>query len=285
MPQTSLISTGHRARGIVQRTHGRTGGPVTRLMSPDDLGQFLKPYVFLDLFAVEPETPTRFALHPHSGIATLTALTSGEMNYKRRDGEPASLTEGGIEWMMAGGGVWHGSSLTAPARAKGFQLWVALPPEFENADSEEVFLTSDQIAAVGPARVLLGEYQRVRSLVNPPFPMTYLHITLKADEAWTFVPPITHDVAWIALDRGCLMVEGEAAPIRASELAAFAYGTDPILIIAKESTSFVLGSARRHPHDLVTGHYSVHTNSAALAQGEARIDELGAELRRTGRLK
>jgi hypothetical protein len=38
------------ARAIVQRTRGRTHGPITRLMSPSDLGEILKPFVFLDLF-------------------------------------------------------------------------------------------------------------------------------------------------------------------------------------------------------------------------------------------
>jgi hypothetical protein len=40
-------------RAIVQRTRGRTHGPVTRLMSPSDLGEILKPFVFLDLFEHE----------------------------------------------------------------------------------------------------------------------------------------------------------------------------------------------------------------------------------------
>jgi len=43
---------------------------------------------------------------------------------------------------------------------------------------------------------------------------------------------------------------------------------------------FVIGSAVPHPHDLVLGHYSVHTSADALQAGEARIAELGAQLRR-----
>ena len=53
------------ARAIVQRTRGRTHGPATRLMSPSDFGEILKPFVFLDLFDHEGapfsagSTPTR----------------------------------------------------------------------------------------------------------------------------------------------------------------------------------------------------------------------------------
>ncbi len=67
-------------------------------------------------------------------------------------------------------------------------------------------------------------------------------------------------------------------------MAVFEDGAARIRFTALEPSSFVLGSARRHPYPLVTGYYSVHTNQAALAQGEAKIVELGDELRRAGRL-
>jgi hypothetical protein len=54
------------ARAIVQRTRGRTHGPVTRLMSPSDFGEILKPFVFLDLFDHEG-APFNGALHPTPG--------------------------------------------------------------------------------------------------------------------------------------------------------------------------------------------------------------------------
>jgi len=49
--------------------------------------------------------------------------------------------------------------------------------------------------------------------------------------------------------------------------------------------SFVLGSAVKHPHPLVLGYYSVHTSSAALREGEARIQKIGMRLREEGRLQ
>ena len=58
------------ARTILRRTRGRTHGPVTRLMSPSDFGEILKPFVFLDLFDHQG-APFDGGLHPHSGIATL----------------------------------------------------------------------------------------------------------------------------------------------------------------------------------------------------------------------
>ena len=58
-------------RKIVRRTRGSHNGPLTRLMSPSDLGQVLKPFVFLDFFEMESASFPGFGLHPHSGIATV----------------------------------------------------------------------------------------------------------------------------------------------------------------------------------------------------------------------
>ena len=67
-------------RAIAQRTQGRAHGPMTRLMSPSDFGEILKPFVFLDLFDHEG-APFNGALHPHSGIATLTYVIEGAVSY------------------------------------------------------------------------------------------------------------------------------------------------------------------------------------------------------------
>src|ERR1700716_196432 len=67
-------------RTSVKRTRGRTHGPVTRLMSPSDFGEILKPFVFLDLFDHEG-APFDGPLHPHSGIATLTYIAEGAVTY------------------------------------------------------------------------------------------------------------------------------------------------------------------------------------------------------------
>ena len=59
---------------------------------------------------------------------------------------------------------------------------------------------------------------------------------------------------------------------------------EPIELQAVGDTSFVLGSAVKHDHPLVLGMYSVHTSPEALERGEARIREIGRELRAQGRI-
>src|SRR6266705_1891785 len=71
-----------RARRVVHRTRGRSHGPITRLVSPSDVGELIKPFVFLDYFDIDPKNMPPIGFHPHSGIATVTVvLAPTTMNY------------------------------------------------------------------------------------------------------------------------------------------------------------------------------------------------------------
>src|SRR6185295_16135315 len=156
-----------KARTIVQRTRGRTHGPVTRLMSPSDLGEILKPFVFLDLFEHEG-APFELGLHPHSGIATLTYVAEGSVSYIDSDNVKGALAAGGVEWMQAGRGMWHGGGLDKAGRTRGFQLWIALPPELELGPTVRIYQAPEDVPEDGPARVLLGRYGSVSSPIKSP---------------------------------------------------------------------------------------------------------------------
>ena len=67
------------------------------------------------------------------------------------------------------------------------------------------------------------------------------------------------------------------------ELAVFEESNGALEFEALEDTGFVVGSAVKHPHDLVLGTYSVHTSKQALDKGEAKIAEIGKRLEAEGR--
>jgi redox-sensitive bicupin YhaK (pirin superfamily) len=273
------------ARAIVYRTRGNIHGPITRLVSPSDLGQVLKPFVFLDLFSVKFTADQKgFGMHPHSGIATLTFMIEGDMGYEDTTGKKGVLPAGGVEWMRAGNGVWHTGAPVGGSSVLGFQLWVALPASEENAAAQSLYLAPSEVPQEGPARVLLGRYGAGQSPIPAPAAMNYLAVRLQDGERWRYTPPAGHTVAWVAVNAGRLDARGAATPIRTGELAMFEESGDAIDFAARGDTHFVLGSAVKHPHDLFMGHYSVHTSQSALAQGEAEIQRIGTRLRQEGRL-
>jgi len=268
------------ARAIVQRTRGRTHGPVTRLMSPSDVGEILKPFVFLDLFDHDGAL-FNGPLHPHSGIATLTYVAEGAVSYIDPDNVRGTLPAGGVEWMQAGRGMWHGGGLDKAGRTRGFQLWIALPPELELGPTVSIYQAPEDVPQHGPARVLLGSYGSALSATVSPSPINYLAVRLKAGERWRYEPPRGHTVLWAAMASGILSAPDE---LRHGDLAAFEASSEAVDFVALTDTEFVLGSAAPHEHDLVLGHYSVHTSSDALRDAEAHISSIKERLVQEGRL-
>jgi redox-sensitive bicupin YhaK (pirin superfamily) len=269
------------SRAIMHRTQGSIGGPITRLVSPSDLGELIKPFVFLDHFDFDGRAAPmsmEHGWHPHSGIATVTVMLEGSIRYAETTGKAGAVTPGGIEWMRAGNGVWHTGAPDA-GRVRGFQLWVALPPEMENAPNASHYVMPEDVPVEGPARVILGAYGKAQSPIASP-PMSYLVVNLKAGERWSYHPPKGHTVAWVAVNDGLLRTSSRIA---SGEIAIFEPSEASIDFVAEGNTRFVLGSAAKHPHDLVLGNYSVHTSPEALRQGEAQIRRIGQKLRADGK--
>ncbi len=260
------------ARRIAYRTRGHGHGPITRLMSPGDLGELVKPFVFLDHFEIAGGSEGG-VVHPHSGIATHTTLLEGSFVYADSTGKSGSLGAGSVEWMRAGGGVWHGGKI--PDRVRGFQLWVALAPPLELAPAESHYVDAAIVPRDGRVRVLLGSYGELRSPIPYPAPVTYLHVRLRDGDRWTYQPASEHDIAWLAVSTGTLLVSGAA--IR-REMVVFEEGNAPITMVASGEVDLVIASAVKHPHPLVTGDYSVHTSGANLATGEAGIERVASSM-------
>jgi redox-sensitive bicupin YhaK (pirin superfamily) len=280
MPALAVAPAG-AVRHIVHRSRGQTHGPITRLMSPGDLGEVLKPFVFLDLFDNGGKPLSGFGLHPHSGIATLTYMAEGSVGYEDTNGAKGVLEAGAVEWMQAGGGVWHGGGSGKPGRARGFQQWIGLPPNPELGPSTSLYQSAGDVPAAGPARVLLGSHAGATSAIAAPSPINYLAVKLGKGGRWTYQPPHGHSVLWIAAGKGQV-----ATPelVDEGEIAIFEPGGGAVEFVARSDAEFVLGSAVPHDHELVLGYYSVHTTPDALQKGEANIQAIRRRLVQQGRL-
>jgi hypothetical protein len=102
----------------------------------------------------------------------------------------------------------------------------------------------------------------------------YLLVTLKRGERWTYAPPAGHSVAWLAVAKGSLLTSEQLAE---GEIAIFEAGEAPITLQGNEGsgTTFVLGSAVPHPHDLHLGYYSVSYLRAGPSGGRASYPGIG----------
>lgn len=269
-------------RRIELRTRGSRHGFIRRMVSPGDLGELIKPFVFLDHISSEVRPGMGFGYHPHSGIATVSYLLDADATYEDTTGKSGVLRAGGVEWMMSGGGVWHRAGVlegSAP-HVTGFQLWVALPPSHEESTAESLYVAPGDVPEIDGVRVMLGQYRGATSPVPVPNKMTYLDVKLRADQRWVHAPPPSHDVAWVFVHQGVAMVQGQRTT---DTLVVLERGHGPIDVLAQDGPARILvGTAQRHPHELVLGTSSVHTTRAPLERSLRRIGEQGLELRRRG---
>jgi redox-sensitive bicupin YhaK (pirin superfamily) len=235
-------------------------------MSPGGVGELVKPFVFLDYFEFPNAVKSGLPVHPHSGIATHTTLLEGSVDYADSTGKAGTLRPRSIEWMQAGGGVWHGGGPSGGESLRGFQLWIALPPSLELAKAFSDYVDDGIIPRDGAVRLLLGKYRKMTSAIPYEEPVTYLSVQLRDGEHWKYEASPSHDVAWLAVATGGLLVDGQSLR---REMAVFEEGAAPIEVVAQGDVEFVIASATKHPFPLVTGYYSVHTSKEALVRGEA----------------
>jgi redox-sensitive bicupin YhaK (pirin superfamily) len=269
-------------RKIIARTRGNNHGPITRIVSPSQrIAELIKPFVFLDHFKHDG-TFEGFGLHPHSGIATLTYIIEGAVDYIDTAGKTGVVPPGGLEWMKAGGGAWHGGKGKGGGPQSGFQLWISLPPGIEEEASESLYASPEEVKSQDNVKVLLGSYGEAKSPFQTPASMNYYQVSLKDGERWRYLPPKGHKVAWVYPYKGSLKA-GEMIPN--GELAVFEASEDAVELEAVGNTAFMFGSAVPHEHHLVLGRYSVHTNAQALEDSEKRIGQIERKLIEDGKLR
>ena len=251
----STAATQVRTRRIVHRTFGNRQGPITRLMSPSDLGSRLKPFVFLDLFDDEGYSFSGFGWHPHSGIATLTYLWEGSVRYERHGAGPSAgvlacrrraMVQDARRRTGIGGGcrklrlIPLDSALARPAARTGTRA------------KQSVYQKPQDVHAQEPAAVLLGTLGEVSSPLKAPSSITIWPPSERGDPGATRLPPITRFAGSHFASEGSLSLS-----LRGGRAGGFEKIESAIDFRAEVDTEFVLGSAASHPYDLVLGHYSV----------------------------
>ena len=134
-----------------------------------DIGQFMVgrllpfakkrmvgPFIFIDHMGPAILGNGKYAdvdQHPHIGLATLTYLIEGEINHSDSIGTKQTIRPGEVNLMVAGSGVTHTERTPDHLREEGtfkmhgYQIWIALPKEFEDMEPEFHHAKSEEIPA------------------------------------------------------------------------------------------------------------------------------------------
>lgn len=242
---------------ITQRINGRErdlGGFSVRRILPAATQRMVGPFVFLDHMGpidLPPGPHINVRPHPHIALATVTYLFSGEMLHRDSLGTLQEVHAGDVNWMTAGHGIVHSERSTPRALREGMHLhglqsWVALPDGHEDdppAFAHHPMATLPQLETPDGARlrVVAGEAFGRRSPVATPWPTLYVDAALAAGSSLELPPE--HEQRAIYVASGAVQVDGEAEPLRATELAVLQPGCTARLRAGTEARAMLIGGA------------------------------------------
>ncbi|MBI3148922.1 MAG: pirin family protein [Betaproteobacteria bacterium] len=241
-------------RGVERRLSGRetqdgAGVRLTRLITPA-LQQRLDPFLMLDNFRNDraEDYLGGFPDHPHRGFETVTYMIAGRMRHRDSGGNSGLLVPGGMQWMVAAGGLIHSEMPEQEAGLmEGFQFWINLPaarkmeqPRYRDFAPEAI----PELTLPGGTRVrvIAGSFGEVRGAVTRPGtePML-LDLHLPAG-ACLEVPLAAAVNAFVVPYRGALQVQETL--VGEHELAVFDQRGDRVVLEARQASRAILAAAR-----------------------------------------
>lgn len=240
----------HDIRRVALLRSGRPHGPITRLITPWDIGALTQPFVFLCYATLTQGARTVIGGQP--GIGILTLVLSGTLAFEDVAGKGGVVVAGGFQWTIPGEVVWQAACGRTGEPLRAFQLWVVLPTSLASSAGEGQSIGRAQVSEEGPARVALGQLGRARSpLAQAPPDINYFHVRLRDRQRWRYAAPAGHNVTWIAVDQGGVCLLGGERVYR-DQIALFGDSRGVMELRADGETSLVLGSAPRSLRSLTT---------------------------------
>lgn len=235
------------ARRLTLLASGRRHGPITRLITPWNIGELTTPFVFLDYAEVALDSRPLSGIQPNYHIASVTFVLSGELSFEDATGRHGEVRAGGAAWMRAAHATWHGGPSAGGEPLRVFRLWISMPPSRQSPTAASEALAPERVEAEGPVRVILGQFGHARSpLSGAPANINCFHVRLRDGQRWRYAAPSGHNVTWLAVDRGGLQLQ-EGERVYWEQLALFGDSDGVIEAQADGDTSFLLGSATRLP--------------------------------------
>lgn len=177
--------------------------------------------------------------HPHTGLATVSWLFSGEVEHRDSTGAHVIVRPGELNLMTAGHGISHSEFSTAgTSTLHGVQLWFALPGGARDGAPGLVHHVPEPMYVPGGIiRVFLGELLDVRSPVATPGPLTGAELLLDADAETVLDVPPGHEHG-VLLDDGDVTID--ATPLEPGELGYLSPGRERITIRSSTGARLVL---------------------------------------------
>ncbi|NYI60091.1 pirin family protein [Cellulomonas soli] len=259
------------------------GGPramAVRRTLPQRGRSLIGAWCFLDHYGPDDVTGRGMQVprHPHTGLATVSWLFSGEIEHRDSTGAHAWVRPGEVNLMTAGRGISHQEFSTPGTRLlHGVQLWLALPdatrhvaPSFEHHRPEPVVGDGYRL------QVFLGSAAGSTSPVRTHSPVVAAQVDLTAGAQLELAvdPRFEHG---LLLDAGGLTVDGHAVPV--DHLAYVPTGHDRIRLQAGDGPvrALLIGGEPLGEQIVMWWNFVGRSHEEVVAYRAAWQAEIGAE--------
>lgn len=246
-PDEIVCAEGDRIAGVevVEPRKVPLGGPramLVRRTLPTRQRSLIGAWCFVDHYGpdrVSDSGGMSVAAHPHTGLATVSWLFTGEIEHRDSVGTVAMVKPGEVNLMTAGRGISH-SEVSTPETTllHGVQLWVALPEAARHVDPRFEHYVPEPVTGDGwTARVFLGELAGDASPVQTHTELLGAEVLVSAGATVSF-DVADHFEHGVLLDQGAIEVEGQA--LAGGELGYLSPGCTTLTITAETDSRLVL---------------------------------------------
>ena len=213
----------------------RQVGPITFLdhMGPAEIGN--GKYMDVDQ-------------HPHIGLSTLTYLFEGEIEHHDSLGTKQLVGPGDVGFMTAGKGITHTERTPVSYRdgrrypVHGYQVWIALPKEFEESDPAFEFVSKKDLPTWQEDGISLSQVAgNGFGMVSPVQVFSPLFIVDILSKKHTYLPldgQLEGEIAVVVVD-GSVKIDAEI--INQRQMLISGSASDMTLEIAEKSRILLLG--------------------------------------------
>lgn len=255
-PQISQLQPGQPCKNVEVLTPREVPLGGIRAMTvhrtlPQRARSLVGAWCFLDHYGPDDVAVTggmSVPRHPHTGLATVSWLFSGEIDHLDSAGNAAAVRPGELNLMLAGRGITH-QEMVRPGTSilHGVQLWYALPDAERSGDHDFSHFVPEPVSGAGyVARVFLGSLLGASSPVHTRTPeLLGAELILEAGASVSIPVRADFEMAVLAED-GPVSVNGAATEHR--HLAYAPPGADTLQISAGE-----LAPGRKHVRVIILG--------------------------------
>lgn len=255
--------------------------PVRRTL-PQKQRSLIGSWCFLDHYGpdlVSSSGGMKVARHPHTGLATVSWLFTGQIEHRDSAGYAATVRPGEVNLMVAGRGISH-QELSTPDTTvlHGAQLWFALPdstrrmaPTFEHYAPEPVLIGSAEL------KVFLGSLAGSTSPVQTYTPpLVGAEATIRSGGALELDLDPTFEYG-VLLDTGDLVLNGSPLPV--DHLAYLPPGQSRLVLEARDTPVrvLILGGEPLGEQIVMWWNFIGRTHEEVVAYRAAWQAEIGAE--------